>query len=81
MRKSTNTEILSESLIPNSIAYKKSNLEKAQEMLEVAKSIPRVVRKAKPNECDFSREREKILNAEPRKLQAREDGLISVKDA
>lgn len=81
MKKSTHTEILSESLIPNSVAYKKSNLDKAHEMLEVAKSIPRIVRKAKPNECDFSRERERLLNAEPRIMKVREDGLISVKDA
>lgn len=81
MRKPNGNTNLAESFVPNSIAYKKSNLEKAQEMLEVAKKIPRTVRKAKPNECAFSRERERLLNAEPRKIETREDGLISVKDA
>lgn len=81
MRKQTHHNELAESFIPNSVAYKKSNLEKAQETLIIAKSIPRAVRKAKPNECDFSRERERILNAEPRIMKVREDGLVSVKDA
>lgn len=81
MRKANGNTNLAESFIPNSVAYKKSNLEKAQEMLEIAKKIPRIVRKAKPNECDFSRERDRLMNSEPRKIKEREDGLISAKDA
>jgi len=81
MRKATDKNALAESFVPNSIAYKNSHLEKAKEMLEIAKSIPRSVRKANPNECDFSRERDRIMNAEPKQMQLREDGLISAKDA
>lgn len=81
MKKATDKNALAESFVPNSIAYKNSHLEKAKEMLEIAKSIPRSVRKANPNECDFSRERDRIMNAEPRKLKEREDGMISAKDA
>lgn len=67
--------------IPNSIAHKNTQLENAKNALLKAKSLNRPVRKAKSNECAFSRERERTLNAEPRKLTEREDGLISVKDA
>lgn len=81
MKKQTHHNELAESFIPNSVAHKNSNLEKAKEALKIAKSIPRAVRKAKPNECDFSRERERLLNAEPRVMKAREDGLVNLKDA
>lgn len=73
--------MLSESFIPNSVAYRKSNLDKAHEVLEIAKAIPRKVRRAKPNECEFSRELERVKKSEPPKLKLREDGLVSAKDA
>lgn len=57
---------LSQSLVPNSIAYKKTNLELAQEALLLAKSIPRKVRRASSNECEFSRKIERNKTAEPK---------------
>lgn len=81
MKRINHSTNLSEVFIPNSIADKKSNRQKAEEALIIAKSIPRPVRKAKSNECAFSRERDRILNAEPKQIEQREDGLINAKDA
>lgn len=47
---------LNEAFIPGTIAYKKTNLTKAHEALKLAKSQNRPVRRANPNECEFSRE-------------------------
>lgn len=79
--KPTEHSMLSESLIPNSIAYKKSNLEKAHEVLLIAKSIPRKIRRANPNECEFSREIQNRKIKESEKNEDRKDGLISAKEA
>ena len=79
--KPTEHSMLSESLIPNSIAYKKSNLEKAHEVLLIAKSIPRKIRRANPNECEFSREIQHRKIKESEKNEDRKDGLISAKEA
>jgi hypothetical protein len=79
--KPSQQKMLSEAFIPNSVAYRKSNLEKAEEMLIIAKAIPRKVRRAKPNECEFWRELQRVKNSEPPKLKLREDGLVSAKDA
>lgn len=65
----------------NSIGHKNQQLENAKTALLKAKSLNRPVRKAKSNECAFSKERDRILNAEPKQIEQREDGLINAKDA
>ena len=72
---------LAESFIPGSVAYRKSNLDKANEVLKFAKSLKRKVRYAKPNECEFSKELEQKRNAPPAVIIEREDGRITAKDA
>lgn len=83
MKKSKTTDLnkLSEAFIPNSVAYKKANITEAEKSLAIAKSIPRTTRRAKPNECEFSRQLDLLKNTYKKELEAREDGFITAKEA
>lgn len=73
--------ILAESLIPNSLASKKTELQKAKEVLLKAKLLDRTVRKAESNECDFSREIKLKKENNNKPIQIRDDGMITASDA
>lgn len=68
--------------VPNSIAHKNAQLENAKSTLIKAKSLNRPVRKAKPNECAFSRERD-LIKTQTKSINESEtyesNGLLSIK--